>query len=221
MTERTFTITGLIGCEVAQVLHRWARGSDSRGHGSSEVLGFAAPPLRDTVANAEPILRDTVVIAEPILRGTVANAEPILRDTVDNAEPILRSTVDNAEPILRDTVVIAEPILRDTVDNAEPILRDTVDNAEPILRDTVVITEPILRGTVDNAEPILRSTILHRWARGSDSRGHGSSQARRQKRDTMTHRSVRTEVLIFLGWESGRFYIFSATSRPRNQLRSW
>ena len=35
------------------------------------------------------------------------------------------------------------------------------------------------------------------WARGSDSRGHGDSQARRQERDTMTHRSVRTEVLIF------------------------
>jgi hypothetical protein len=34
------------GSEGAQVLHHWARGSDSRGHGSSEVLGFAAPPLR-------------------------------------------------------------------------------------------------------------------------------------------------------------------------------
>ncbi|CAG7946857.1 unnamed protein product, partial [Penicillium olsonii] len=32
-----FTITGLIGCEVAQVLHRWARGSDSRGHGDSQT----------------------------------------------------------------------------------------------------------------------------------------------------------------------------------------
>ncbi|CAG8017225.1 unnamed protein product [Penicillium salamii] len=41
--------------------------------------------------------------------------------------------------------------------------------------------------------------VLHHWARGSDSRGHGDSQARRQERDTMTHRSVRTEVLIFFG----------------------
>ena len=41
--------------------------------------------------------------------------------------------------------------------------------------------------------------VLHRWARGSDSRGHGDSQARRQERDTMTHRNVRTEVLIFFG----------------------
>jgi hypothetical protein len=40
--ERIFTCTGLIGCEGAQVLHRWARGSDSRSHGSSEVLGCAA-----------------------------------------------------------------------------------------------------------------------------------------------------------------------------------
>jgi hypothetical protein len=61
--------------------------------------------------------------------------------------------------------------------------------------------------------------FLHRWARGSDSRGHGDSQARRQERDTMTHRSVRTEVLIFLSWESGSFYNFSATSLPRKQLR--
>ncbi|CAG8127783.1 unnamed protein product, partial [Penicillium nalgiovense] len=50
--------------------------------------------------------------------------------------------------------------------------------------------------------------VLHRWARGSDSRGHGSSQARRHERGTMTHRSVRNEVLIFLAWESGPFYIF-------------
>jgi hypothetical protein len=35
MTEHIFTVTGLIGCEGAQVLHRWARGSDSRGHGDS------------------------------------------------------------------------------------------------------------------------------------------------------------------------------------------
>ena len=69
--------------------------------------------------------------------------------------------------------------------------------------------------------PILRSTLLHRWARGSDSRGHGDAQARRQERDIVTQRSVRTEVLILLGWESGPFYIFSATSRPRNQLRRW
>ncbi|CAP79310.1 hypothetical protein PCH_Pc17g00230 [Penicillium rubens Wisconsin 54-1255] len=41
--------------------------------------------------------------------------------------------------------------------------------------------------------------VLHRWARGSDSRGHGDSQARRQERGTMTHRSVRTEVLIVFG----------------------
>jgi hypothetical protein len=38
--------------------------------------------------------------------------------------------------------------------------------------------------------------VLHRWARGSDSCSYGSSEARRQKRDTITHRSVRTEVLI-------------------------
>jgi hypothetical protein len=41
--------------------------------------------------------------------------------------------------------------------------------------------------------------VLHRWARGGDSRGHGSPQARRQERDTTMHQSVRTEVLIFLG----------------------
>ena len=46
MTEHILAVTGLIGCEGAQVLHRWARGSNSRSHGSSEVLGFAAPPLR-------------------------------------------------------------------------------------------------------------------------------------------------------------------------------
>ncbi|CAG8005269.1 unnamed protein product, partial [Penicillium nalgiovense] len=40
---------------------------------------------------------------------------------------------------------------------------------------------PILRGTLDDAEPVLRSTFLHRWARGSDSRSHGDSQARRQE----------------------------------------
>ncbi|OQE33227.1 hypothetical protein PENNAL_c0905G07492, partial [Penicillium nalgiovense] len=30
--------------------------------------------------------------------------------------------------------------------------------------------------------------VLHRGARSSDSRGHGDAQARRQERDTMTHR---------------------------------
>jgi hypothetical protein len=39
--------------------------------------------------------------------------------------------------------------------------------------------------------------VLHRWARGSNSRSHGSSQARRHERGNMTHRSVRTGVLIF------------------------
>ena len=101
---------------------------------------------------------------------------------------------------LRGTVVVAEPILRGTVDIAEPVLRGTVDVAEPVLRGTVDIAEPVLRGTVDNAELVLRGAqILHCWARGSDSRGHGDSQARRQERDTMTHRSVRSEVLIFSG----------------------
>jgi hypothetical protein len=41
-----FYTRGARGSEGAHVLHRWARSSDSRGHGSSEVLGFAAPPLR-------------------------------------------------------------------------------------------------------------------------------------------------------------------------------
>jgi len=35
--EHIFTYTGLIGCEGAQVLHRWAQSSDSRGHGSSQA----------------------------------------------------------------------------------------------------------------------------------------------------------------------------------------
>jgi hypothetical protein len=63
--------------------------------------------------------------------------------------------------------------------------------------------------------------VLHHWARGSDSRGHGSPQARRQGRDTMMYQSVRTEVLSFLGWESGPFHVFSATDPPSNQLRRW
>ncbi|KAJ5474046.1 hypothetical protein N7475_003612 [Penicillium sp. IBT 31633x] len=122
---------------------------------------YAALPLRSTIVNAEPILRDTVVDAEPILRDTVVDAEPILRDTVDNAEPILRDTVVDAEPILRDTVVDAEPILRDTVVDAESILRSTFLHS---------------RGSWQRG-----STVLHRWARGSDSRDHGDSQARRQE----------------------------------------
>ncbi|OGE46951.1 hypothetical protein PENARI_c084G04415, partial [Penicillium arizonense] len=57
-------VLGLIGCEEAQVLHRWARGSDSRGHGGSGVLGFAEPILRGTLDNAEPILRGSLVDAD-------------------------------------------------------------------------------------------------------------------------------------------------------------
>ncbi|KAJ5651632.1 uncharacterized protein N7484_005355 [Penicillium longicatenatum] len=38
------------------------------------------------------------------------------------------------------------------------------------------------------------STFLHRRAHGSDSRGHGSSQARRQERVTMMHQRARTKV---------------------------
>ncbi|OQE65463.1 hypothetical protein PENNAL_c0206G03499, partial [Penicillium nalgiovense] len=170
----------------------------------------------------------------PILRSTLDNAEPVLRSTLDNAEPVLRGTLDNAEPVLRSTLDNAEPVLRGTLDDAEPVLRSTLDNAEPVLRSTLDNAEPVLRGTLDDAEPVLRSTFLHSrgswqrgstflhlWARGSDSRGHGTSQARRQKRDTMTHRSVKTEVLIFFGWEPGPFYNFLATSLPRNQLRRW
>jgi hypothetical protein len=37
MTEHIFTATGLIGCVGAQVLHRWARVSNSHGHGSSQA----------------------------------------------------------------------------------------------------------------------------------------------------------------------------------------
>jgi hypothetical protein len=44
--EAPFYTRGARGSEGAQVLHHWARGSDSRGHGSSEVLDFAAQPLR-------------------------------------------------------------------------------------------------------------------------------------------------------------------------------
>ncbi|CRL27397.1 unnamed protein product [Penicillium camemberti] len=88
--------------------------------------------------------------------------------------------------------------------------------------ETLGVADVPARRFVD-AGPSLRRTctLLHRWARGSDSRGHGDAQARRQERDIVTQRSVRTEVLILLGWESGPFYIFSATSRPRNQLRRW
>ncbi|CAG8183749.1 unnamed protein product, partial [Penicillium nalgiovense] len=59
------------------------------------------------------------------------------------------------------------------------------------------------------------------WARGSDSRGHGDSQARRQGRDTMTQRSVRTEVLIFF-WAGNRapfiFFGYVSTKEPVAQL---
>ncbi|OQE72202.1 hypothetical protein PENNAL_c0098G10884, partial [Penicillium nalgiovense] len=44
--EAHFYARGAQGSEGAQFLHRWARGSDSRGHGSSEIFVFAAPPLR-------------------------------------------------------------------------------------------------------------------------------------------------------------------------------
>ena len=62
------------------------------------------------------------------------------------------------------------------------------------------MSQPVLQSTVDNAELVLRGAqILHHWARGSDSRVHGDSQACRQERDTMAYRSVRSEVLIFSG----------------------
>lgn len=41
------------------------------------------------------------------------------------------------------------------------------------------------------------------------------------KKETMTHRSVRTEVLIFLGWESGPSYNsfgYVSTKEPVAQL---
>jgi hypothetical protein len=63
--------------------------------------------------------------------------------------------------------------------------------------------------------------VLHHWARGSDSRGHGDSQARRQERDTMTQRSVRTEVLIFFGLGIGLllyFFGYVSTKEPVAQL---
>ncbi|CAG8891520.1 unnamed protein product [Penicillium salamii] len=63
--------------------------------------------------------------------------------------------------------------------------------------------------------------VLHHWARGSDSRGHGDSQARRQERDTMTHRSVRTEVLIFF-WAGNPapfiFFGYVSTKEPVAQM---
>ena len=56
------------------------------------------------------------------------------------------------------------------------------------------------------------------------SSGHGGSQAYRQERDTMMRQSVRTEVLIVLGWKSGCCYVNSATSLPTVTLdctRGW
>jgi hypothetical protein len=52
---------------------------------------------------------------------------------------------------------------------------------------------------VVNTDLSCEATFYTRGARGSDSRGHGDSQARRQERGTMTHRSVGTEVLIDFG----------------------
>jgi hypothetical protein len=63
----------------------------------------------------------------------------------------------------------------------------------------VLLTQhPPARHIVD-ADLSCEAPFYTRGARGSDSRGHGSSQARRPEWGTMTHRSVRTEVLIFFG----------------------
>ena len=80
--------------------------------------------------------------------------------------------------------------LRMTLDDAEPVPRRVLGNAELILRSTFLHS----RGSWPRG-----STFLHRWAQSSDSRGYGSSQARRQERDTMMHQSVRTEVLNLAG----------------------
>lgn len=60
---------------------------------------------------------------------------------------------------------------------------------------------------------VIFTLILHkdgRWAHCSDSRGHGEPQGCRMKptdkRGTLRCITVRGQVLIFLGWESGAFY---------------
>jgi hypothetical protein len=165
-------------------------------------------PLRSSLGNAAPPC-DVDLLTQHLPARIVVDAEPILRDTVANAEPILRDTVSNAEPILRDTVANAEPILRDTVANAEPILRDTVDNAEPILRSTFLHTRGSL--AVRERKSYIAGLVAAR-----------AVVTETLKPDTMTHRSVRTEVLnFFWAGNPAPFTFFSATSLPRNQLRRW
>jgi hypothetical protein len=94
---------------IAQVLHHWARGSDSRGHGSSEVLDFAAQPLRGLLLI--PICRLGILRGhgcrynEPSDVRFPLPAGQALRYVVI-AEPILRSTVDNAELVLRGAEIL-------------------------------------------------------------------------------------------------------------------
>ncbi|CAG8070206.1 unnamed protein product, partial [Penicillium salamii] len=74
---------------------------------------------------------------------------------------------------------------------------------------------------VVHADLSCEAPFYTRGARGSDSRGHGDSQAGRQERDTMTQRSVRTEVLIFFGLGIGLllyFFGYVSTKEPVAQL---
>jgi hypothetical protein len=60
---------GLIGCEGAQVLRHWARGSDSRSHGSSEVLGCTALACED-ICSRGPILRGVLLTQGDLVKLT-------------------------------------------------------------------------------------------------------------------------------------------------------
>ena len=86
----------------------------------------------------------------------------------------------------------------------------------------VLLTQhPPARHIVD-ADLSCEAHFYTRGARGGDSRGHGDSQARRQERDTMTQRSVRTEVLIFFGLGIGLlsffFFGYVSTKEPVAQM---
>jgi phage terminase large subunit-like protein len=57
----------------------------------------------------------------------------------------------------------------------------------------VLFSQHLPARIVVHADLSCEAPFYTRWARGSDSRGHGSSQARRQERDTMIYQSVRTK----------------------------
>ncbi|CAG8891554.1 unnamed protein product [Penicillium salamii] len=152
-------------------------------------------PLRSSLGNAAPPC-EVVLLTQHLPARHIDDADLSCGVVLFSQHPPARH-IDNADLSCGVVLFSQHPPARHIDDadlSCEVVLLTQHPPARIVVHADLSCEAPFYTRGARGSEG---AQVLHHWARGSDSRGHGDSQARRQERDTMTHRSVRTEVLIF------------------------